>query len=599
MNKFHPLKINTRNLTWDNNEPRSLDHDDRFFQSNVIDETSEVFIKANNLLERWAENKQSNFKIAELGFGFGLNFLITAKYWYQHNQNSKEWLDYVSIDCFPLDIKDFKKVVANYPELKEFSDEFIEHFPIECNGFTRVEFPKFRIRLTLIINNVEDALASLIGNKNNKFDAWYLDGFDPNKNLSMWSSKVFESLYLLSNKNATFGTYTAAGFVRRGLEENGFKVSRVKGFANKRHRLQGVYKNGGGNFKSKIVQKKIAIIGSGIAGTCLAYKLASQNISVDLFDKKKDLNLNPWAAMYPKFSLGIDSRSELLIEGYFYSHRFYSKILNSFMNTGITFLDNGSERNSWIDRIIKLDRNDLFTRQSAEDINLQNNINQTFTGLKINLGGCISIDELNKTLVAHENINFINDKDFLEYEIDNKIKLKFKEGNNYEGYSHLILASGGALKSVIPKIRLKHGAIAGFRDKKLNDIKYPINNSGYILPKFNNLNWAGSIYSNDEILDADIIDYKKIIDKNNHLLTEDDIKNIKKTWLGARASLPDYLPVAGAIEQEKVFVLGGLGSRGLSLAPLLAETIMNDICNIPSPISQEVREAISPLRFND
>ena len=570
MNKFHPLKINTRNLTWDNNEPRSLDHDDRFFQSNVIDETSEVFIKANNLLERWAANKQSNFKIAELGFGFGLNFLITAKYWYQHNQNSKEWLDYVSIDCFPLNIKDFKKVVANYPELKEFSDEFIEHFPIECNGFTRVEIPKFRIRLTLIINNVEDALVSLIGNKNNKFDAWYLDGFDPNKNLSMWSSKVFESLYLLSNKNATFGTYTAAGFVRRGLEENGFKVSRVKGFANKRHRLQGVYKNGGGNFKSKIVPKKIAIIGSGIAGTCLAYKLASQNISVDLFDKKKDLNLNPWAAMYPKFSLGIDSRSELLIEGYFYSHRFYSKILNSFMNTGITFLDNGSERNSWIDRIIKLDRNDLFTQQSPEDINLQNNINQSFAGLKINLGGCISIDELNKTLVAHENINLINDKDFLEYEIDNKIKLKFKEGNNYEGYSHLILASGGTLKSVIPKIRLKHGAIAGFRDKKLNDIKYPINNSGYILPKFNNLNWAGSIYSNDEILDTDIIDYKKIIDKNNHLLTEDDIKNIKKTWLGIRASLPDYLPVAGAIEQEKVFVLGGLGSRGLSLAPLLA-----------------------------
>ena len=599
MNKFHPLKINTRNLTWDNNEPRSLDHDDRFFQSNVIDETSEVFIKANNLLERWAANKQSNFKIAELGFGFGLNFLITAKYWYQHNQNSKEWLDYVSIDCFPLNIKDFKKVVANYPELKEFSDEFIEHFPIECNGFTRVEIPKFRIRLTLIINNVEDALVSLIGNKNNKFDAWYLDGFDPNKNLSMWSSKVFESLYLLSNKNATFGTYTAAGFVRRGLEENGFKVSRVKGFANKRHRLQGVYKNGGGNFKSKIVPKKIAIIGSGIAGTCLAYKLANQNISVDLFDKKKDLNLNPWAAMYPKFSLGIDSRSELLIEGYFYSHRFYSKILNSFMNTGITFLDNGSERNSWIDRIIKLDRNDLFTQQSPEDINLQNNINQSFAGLKINLGGCISIDELNKTLVAHENINLINDKDFLEYEIDNKIKLKFKEGNNYEGYSHLILASGGTLKSVIPKIRLKHGAIAGFRDKKLNDIKYPINNSGYILPKFNNLNWAGSIYSNDEILDADNIDYKKIIDKNNHLLTEDDIKNIKKTWLGIRASLPDYLPVAGAIEQEKVFVLGGLGSRGLSLAPLLAETIMNDICNIPSPISQEVREAISPLRFND
>ena len=85
MNKLHPLKINSRKLIWDNNEPRSLDHDDRFFQPNVIDETSEVFIKANNLIDRWAKNNLNNFKIAELGFGFGLNFLITAKYWYQHN----------------------------------------------------------------------------------------------------------------------------------------------------------------------------------------------------------------------------------------------------------------------------------------------------------------------------------------------------------------------------------------------------------------------------------------------------------------------------------------------------------------------------------
>ena len=48
--------------------------------------------------------------------------------------------------------------------------------------------------------------------------------------------------------------------------------------------------------------------------------------------------------------------------------------------------------------------------------------------------------------------------------------------------------------------------VKGSKDKKLNAIKYPINNNGYILPKFNGLSWAGSIYSNDEILDTDIID---------------------------------------------------------------------------------------------
>jgi len=57
------------------------------------------------------------------------------------------------------------------------------------------------------------------------------------------------------------------------------------------------------------------------------------------------------------------------------------------------------------------------------------------------------------------------------------------------------------------------------------------------------------------------------------------------------------MPVAGSLDKQKVFVLGGLGSRGLSLAPLLAEMIMSDICGITSPVSNEIREAIDPKRF--
>ena len=44
MNKLHPLKINSRKLSWEDNQPHSLDYDDRFFQANVIYETQEVFI---------------------------------------------------------------------------------------------------------------------------------------------------------------------------------------------------------------------------------------------------------------------------------------------------------------------------------------------------------------------------------------------------------------------------------------------------------------------------------------------------------------------------------------------------------------------------
>ena len=113
MNKLHPLKINSRKLSWEDNQPHSLDYDDRFFQANVIDETQEVFITANNLKDRWDNLEKNNFKIAELGFGFGLNFLITAKFWHEQKFNNEKWLDYVSIDCFSLNIEDFKKIVKN------------------------------------------------------------------------------------------------------------------------------------------------------------------------------------------------------------------------------------------------------------------------------------------------------------------------------------------------------------------------------------------------------------------------------------------------------------------------------------------------------
>ena len=78
-----------------------------------------------------------------------------------------------------------------------------------------------------------------MGFKNNQIDAWYLDGFDPSKNESMWSNSVFQYIEFLSAKSATFGTFTSAGFVKRGLKKFGFEVDKVKGFGKKRHKLIG------------------------------------------------------------------------------------------------------------------------------------------------------------------------------------------------------------------------------------------------------------------------------------------------------------------------------------------------------------------------
>ena len=74
-------------------------------------------------------------------------------------------------------------------------------------------------------------------------DAWYLDGFAPSKNPEMWSNEVFARMACLSNEGTSVSTYTSAGFVRRGLTKNGFDITRVSGFASKRHMLKGVYRS--------------------------------------------------------------------------------------------------------------------------------------------------------------------------------------------------------------------------------------------------------------------------------------------------------------------------------------------------------------------
>ena len=69
----------TQNIDDKNTYPFSEEFDDIFFQDNVIEETNYVFIKGNNLVERWHLKNYSEFKIGELGFGLGLNFFITLK----------------------------------------------------------------------------------------------------------------------------------------------------------------------------------------------------------------------------------------------------------------------------------------------------------------------------------------------------------------------------------------------------------------------------------------------------------------------------------------------------------------------------------------
>ncbi|MEM8538143.1 MAG: tRNA (5-methylaminomethyl-2-thiouridine)(34)-methyltransferase MnmD, partial [Pseudomonadota bacterium] len=66
-------------------------------------------------------------------------------------------------------------------------------------------------------------------------DAWYLDGFSPAKNPELWQPDLMAEVARCTLPGGTAATYTAAGFMRRGLDAAGFDVTRVPGYGRKRH----------------------------------------------------------------------------------------------------------------------------------------------------------------------------------------------------------------------------------------------------------------------------------------------------------------------------------------------------------------------------
>ncbi|MDB5453908.1 MAG: FAD-dependent cmnm(5)s(2)U34 oxidoreductase, partial [Caulobacteraceae bacterium] len=63
-----------------------------------------------------------------------------------------------------------------------------------------------------------------------------------------------------------------------------------------------------------------------------------------------------------------------------------------------------------------------------------------------------------------------------------------------------------------------------------------------------------------------------------------------------RAVTPDRLPLAGSLG-DGLHILGGLGSRGFTTAPLLAEHLVAEMLSLPSPLPADLAALVDPLRF--
>ena len=206
--------------------PVSVRFDDPYFSlDDGLAETRYVFLDGNGLPGRFAPG----FHVAELGFGTGLNFLATWAAWDAAGVEGP--LHFTSFEAFPMSRDQMAQALQAFPDLSGFSDPLMDLWQPEGGVFDLGN-----ARLTVIVGDARTALPDWRG----QADAWFLDGFSPAKNPELWEEGLLAEVGRHTAAGGTVATYTAAGFVRRGLETAGFHVTRRPGFGRKRHMTVGV-----------------------------------------------------------------------------------------------------------------------------------------------------------------------------------------------------------------------------------------------------------------------------------------------------------------------------------------------------------------------
>ena len=196
----------------------------------AIQESQHVFIASG--LEYVTANSTAikNSSVFEMGFGTGLNALLTLVTAEQLQQK----IYYETVEAFPL-APDFFSAL-NYCALLQRPDlvpAFLQMH--QCSWNTTVELDPYfsfrKINTPLADHSFEDAP-----------DIIYFDAFAPDIQPDLWTEAIFTKLYRAANTNAVLTTYCSKSIVRKAMAAAGWKVEKIAGPPHKREIVRAIKK---------------------------------------------------------------------------------------------------------------------------------------------------------------------------------------------------------------------------------------------------------------------------------------------------------------------------------------------------------------------
>ena len=589
-----PDRETPADLDWQDGVPRSSRFDDTYFsKEDGLAETRAVFLNGCRLPEAWAG--RTVFTVGELGFGTGLNILALVDLWCQTRPSPRAALHVFSVEGFPMRQDEAARALAAWPELDDLAQTLLAQWPDGRRGWRRIEWPEYGVVLDLAISDVHDALDQWGG----AADAWFLDGFAPARNPQMWSDEVLALLAVHSAPGARAATFTVAGAVRRGLADAGFQVERVPGFGRKKQRLEAVFP---GLRAPDTPVPSVAIVGAGIAGASLARafrRIGADAVVVEAESAGAGASGNPAALVTPRLDAGLGTVAALYAQAFARAAALYqADAPDAVIATGALQLETGPRDPARFAAIAAWDR---FAAAPLDAHGSAARLAEASAPGSLNLADALVVAPaeilkiwLADTPVRRATVASVERSGW-------GWRLLDAEGALIAEADIVCIAGGATTQRLLPNLMLRpvRGQVS------LSGLPFtgaPAAWGGYAIPTPGGRTLFGATHGRD--------------DEDVDTRPEDDVRNlaslaegrpalatrVSEELLSARASVRaatrDHLPVAGEVETG-LLVLSGLGGRGFTLAPLLAEAVAALALGRPSPLPCALKASIRPGRLTE
>ena len=616
------------------------DHfDDVYFSNDSgIDETQHVFVAGNDLAERWQQWRNPTFVIAETGFGTGLNFLVAMRAFNEFRAANPDHplkrLYFITTEKFPLPQQDMQRALEAFPALKDEAQALASLYPMGLEGCHRLHFDNHSTTLDLWIGDVHELLPQWHSPVNGLIDAWFLDGFAPSKNPDMWTDALFSQMARLSKTGTTFGTFTAAGIVKRGLAGVGFTIKKRNGFGRKRDMLTGVFDQDHENVQHKLrlpagpyyryvngsldKTSKVAVVGSGLAAATACLALVKRGICTTLYFDGDTLasgaSGNPQGGFYPQLHSEASIASRIQAHSFLYARQAYDHTVEHAKVCGLadvahdfcgviqlSFNDKVAERQN------KLAAADVWPEALIKPVNSKEvsdiaNLALPYSGLYIGLGGWLSPPQLvtamieealqsgkltlkpNHTYVSHEAVETTKQQVQIRFNLDSA------ESEEVITADHLILALGAGAVNASDfdslSLRPVRGQVEAIPTQMpIEQLNTVLCHKGYMTPVFEGRHALGSTYvKNDLSTDVRSDETEMNLATHEQALANTDIvqalQHDGKARAATRLGSPDHQPVVGALHNfdslKEHYTMLGVG-KPLTSAPVLPSSVVSTL----------------------